>query len=408
MMHLAAAILLTLAQNNDKAQANGYDDAWKSNWKTHLTTVIAGGPTKTNGFVLQVGDSISHSNPYGQWPRGGAGKTAEDNAVCVWAQTTTGFPGNFTDATQTNGFYLALADTFAGRGMTASSGIAAFEYLSGSGNNTTAPDNMPMTTNTATARGYVADNTKYDSNLQIDTVAAAFNNAQFAVLMLGTNDIGNGRSTSQFTTDIGNIVTVLEGQHIGVIISTIPPRVGSDVTAYNAAIRSLAQSRSLPLIDFYAEILARRSGTSWNGTLIDSADGIHPSAQYPLTGTATYTGASDPYANGGNAATHQTGDACLNVGYLLRGWLTMQKLKEVKSFVVDGNAAVPANPTSPTPPGPTPGPTPTPTPSAPKTGGGGGGGHCGGSIAGPISPLTLLGTALAALVLLRLSRKTGF
>ena len=43
MMHLAVAVLLALAQTNDKAQANGYDDAWKSAWKTHLTTVIAGG-----------------------------------------------------------------------------------------------------------------------------------------------------------------------------------------------------------------------------------------------------------------------------------------------------------------------------------------------------------------------------
>src|SRR4029079_17991384 len=95
--------------------------------------------------------------------------------------------------------------------------------------------------------------------------------------MLGTNDIGNGRSSAQFNTDLGNIVTALEGQHIGVILSTIPPRVGSDVTAYNDAIRAMALARSLPLIDFYAEILFRRTGTSWQGTLI-SSDGIHPTA----------------------------------------------------------------------------------------------------------------------------------
>ena len=33
---------------------------------------------------------------------------------------------------------------------------------------------------------------------------------------------------------------------------------------------------------------------------------------------------------------HLTGDALSNVGYLLRSWLTVQKLKEVKAFVVDG------------------------------------------------------------------------
>src|SRR6185295_7914630 len=146
-------------------------DAWKSAWKTHLTTVISGGPAKTNGFVLQVGDSITHSNPYSQWPRNGAGKTGEDDAVCVWAQTTTAFPGNNNDPTQTTGFYLAAADTNSGRGMTSSSGITCFEFLSGSGNNTVGAGNdMPMTTVTATARTYVSA-ASYDSNLQIDTVA---------------------------------------------------------------------------------------------------------------------------------------------------------------------------------------------------------------------------------------------
>jgi len=394
MMNLAVAALLALAQTNDKAQANGYDDAWKSAWKTHLTTLIAGGPAKTNGFVLQVGDSITHSNPYSQWPRFGSGKTTEDNAVCVWAQTTTGFPGTNTDPTSTTGFYLAAADTNGTRGMTSSSGIAAFEFLSGSGNNTTGPGNdMPMTTVTATAQTYVSS-TGYDGNLQVDTVAAAFNAAQFAVLMLGTNDIGAGRSTAQFTTDLGNVVTALENQHIGVVLSTIPPRVGSDVTAYNAAIRSMAQSRSLPLIDFYAEILSRRSGTTWQNTLI-GADGIHPTS---------VNSAADPYSPGGNAATNTTGTNCLNDGYLLRSWLTMQKLKEVQSFVIAGNPAVAANPT----PTPTPSPTPTPTPAPSTSSGGGGGGHCGGSVAGPVSPFTLLGAALAALLLARAARKTGF
>lgn len=389
MMQVAVVALLALAQTNDKAQANGYDDNWKSAWKTHLTTVIAGGPAKTGGFVLQVGDSITHANPYSQWPRYGSGKTAEDNAVCTWSLATTAFPGTNNDPNQTNGFYLAAADTNANRGMTASSGIAAFEFLSGSGNNTSGAGNdMPTTTVTATAKTDVSA-ASYDSNLQIDTVAAAFNAAQFAVLMLGTNDIGASRTTVQFTTDLGAIVDALESQHIGVILSTIPPRNGSDVTAYNTAIRSMAQSRSLPLIDFYAEILARQPGSSWLGTLIDGTDGIHP--------TATNS-SGDPYTPGGDPTTHTTGDNCLTGGYLLRSWLTMQKLKEVKSFVIDGNPAVAANPGS--------GSSGSPSSSSTKSSSGGG--HCGGSVAGPVSPAMLLGAALAALALLRAARKTGF
>jgi hypothetical protein len=212
--------------------------------------------------------------------------------------------------------------------------------------------------------------------------------------MLGTNDIGNGRSTAQFNTDLGTIVTTLESQHIGVILSTIPPRVGSDVTAYNTAIRAMAQARSLPVIDYYAEILIRRPGPTWQNTLIGS-DGIHPTF---------VSSEGDPYSPGGNMATHTTGTSCLDNGYLLRGWLTMQKLKEVQSFVIDGNPAVAANPT----PTPSPSPTPTPTPTASTKSGGGGGGKCGGSVAGPVSPFTLLGAAVAALLLARAARKTGF
>ena len=37
----------------------------------------------------------------------------------------------------------------------------------------------------------------------------------------------------------------------------------------------MAQARSLPLIDYYAEILSRRSGTTWQNTLIDT-EGVHP------------------------------------------------------------------------------------------------------------------------------------
>jgi lysophospholipase L1-like esterase len=371
MMQLAAAVLLALAQN-DKTQANSYDDGWKGAWKAHCQAVLSGGSGKSAGLVLQIGDSITHSNPYSQWPRYGAGKTAEDDAVCTWALTTVGFPATQTDATNTNGFYLAAADTSGNRGMTASSGLDANEMVTGNGNGGTA---MPADTVQSSARTTISDGTTYTANLQITTLAAAFSNAQFAVLMLGTNDIGGGRSTSAFIADLTTIVNTLEGQHIAVILSTIPPRVGSDVTAYNAAIGSLAQSVGLPLIDFCAEILARRPGTTWQNTLI-SGDGIHP--------TVT-NAAADPYSPGGNGAANQTGTNCLNEGYLLRSWLTMQKLKEVKSYVIDNNPV----------PGPGPGPGPAP---APSQGGGGGGGGCG---------LTGL-EAVALLALLRAARKSGF
>ena len=309
---------------------------------------------------------------------------------------TTGFPRTNTDPTLTTGFYLAAADTHGGRGMTASSGIAAFEFLSGSGNNTVGPGNdMPMTTVTATAADLRLLHVNYDNNLQIDTVAAAFNNAQFAVVMLGHERHRCG--------PVERPIQHRPGQHRHSAREPAhrrnpehdSPRVGLGRHRLQRRDPAMAQSRSLPLIDFYAEILSRRSGTTWQNTLIGS-DGIHPTS---------VNSAGDPYTPGGNPATHTTGTNCLNDGYLLRGWLTMQKLKEVKSFVIDGNPAVVSNPT-PTPPAPTP--TPTPTPTASTKSGGGGGGKCGGSVAGPVSPFTLLGAAIAALLLARAARKTGF
>ncbi|MBI3857471.1 MAG: hypothetical protein HY293_17445, partial [Planctomycetes bacterium] len=176
MTQLLAAVLLALAQN-DKTRANSYDDAWEANWKTHCQTVLGGGGGKTAGLVLQIGDSITHANPYSQWPRYGAGKTAEDNAVCVWSLATVAFPGTNSDPTSINGFYLAAADTSGNRGMTASGGLATDEFLSGNGNGGTA---MPSDTNQTTARAKVADGSTYTANLHITTVANAFPNAQFA------------------------------------------------------------------------------------------------------------------------------------------------------------------------------------------------------------------------------------
>ena len=95
---------------HDKTRANSYDDAWQSDWVTHCTAIYSGGSGKTDGFVLQVGDSITHSNPYSQWPRYGSGKTSEDNTICTWAQTGSWGADNY-DTSCKNGWFLAAADT---------------------------------------------------------------------------------------------------------------------------------------------------------------------------------------------------------------------------------------------------------------------------------------------------------
>jgi hypothetical protein len=307
MMHLAVATLLALTQTNDKTQANKYDDAWEAGWKAHCQAVLAGATTpKTSGFVLQIGDSITYTMAYGSWMRGSASRTAEDLAITSWFRVGD-FPAGV-DVTSKGGLYLASRDVVANKcGMTASGGIAAFEYISGDGNGAAI---MPSTTTTATAQGYVTNPT-YGGNLQITTVASAFPDAEFAVVMLGTNDVTAARTDTQFIADLTTIVAALEAQHIAVVLSTIPPHYADNALAqaYNTKIRSFAQTQGLPLIDFYAEILARQP-TNWNGTLLGLND-VHPSGSgggFDLN--------SDIYALPGDSASHKTGDAAANVGYL--------------------------------------------------------------------------------------------
>src|SRR3954471_2927398 len=79
------------------------------------------------GVVLHVGDSITHANPYGQWARAGAGRSAKDRAVLAWMHA-----GADND---TDGWYLARLDhPDGGRTHPACGGIRADELLAGGKN----------------------------------------------------------------------------------------------------------------------------------------------------------------------------------------------------------------------------------------------------------------------------------
>jgi hypothetical protein len=306
------------------ARANSYDNAWKSAWVDHGRALLAT-PGKTAGFVLEIGDSITHARAYSAWAIQGQGMTADDALVAAWARSMTWSSTN-TDTTSKNGWYLTGADTTTQRGMTSSDGLSTGELVTGCCNN---GPTMPATADPAIARQLIS-NASYPGNIQIDTLVAAFRDAQFAVVMLGTNDPGNPTGLA----DLASIVDRLEAAGILTILSTIPPRNDSLSdqlnVEFNAGVRALAQARGLPLIDFHQEIVLRRPDTTWFNTLI-SSDGVHPTGD-----RAGFTVTSDPYLPGGDPATFTTGDAPANVGYLLRSWLTVQKLKEVKRYVVDG------------------------------------------------------------------------
>ncbi len=289
-------------QDADITTANSYDDAWESGpggWVDYcqgLYTAWSG----TAGFVVHLGDSITYANPFGQWARYGSGKTAEDVAVCNWMHSDVWGDGTNNSA---NGWYLAAYDQPGGRSFTAESGIRTDQYLVGAAD---LPSMDEM---------YTPGFTNPDGKQYSDAV--------MGVLMLGTNDASSNRTPAAMIADLEAIVDKMLAQNIIVCLSTLPPKRNdqTDVQNYNVEIRNLAQTKKLPMIDLYEECLRRRPGTSWDGTLI-SGDGVHPS-----TSGGGYTSSSDPYASNGAALSE--------VGYLLRCWLSVQKIREIKEKVID-------------------------------------------------------------------------
>ena len=280
---------------------------------------------KVDGMVLEIGDSITHANPYAQWPRSGAPGCPDDAAALAWMHAAAWSRANQADASSRNGWYLAAADTSTTRGMTASSGIDSGEMLSGDGNGGAA---MPAIADAAAARAALCDGQRYPRNLNLATIACAFAQAQIAVVMLGTNDAAHAVAPADFLARMSAIVGLLEARRMVVVLSTIPPLQDpareARAVAYCQGLARFARAHGLPLIDFRAEILARQAAPACFGTLIGGND-PHPTAH-----GGAYSAASDPYQDGGDARTHATGAAAAQVGYLLRSWLTVQKLEELR------------------------------------------------------------------------------
>jgi lysophospholipase L1-like esterase len=234
------------------------------------------------GVVLHVGDSITYANPYGQWARGGEGKMPEDVAALKWMHA-----GANDD---TDGWHLAAFDhPDGGRSYTACGGITLREMLDGG------KQKMPPLAKI------------------LDTYKP-----QAVVFMLGTNDASQRRDVKAYAKDLEEAIGLMLDRGVVPIVSTIPPHVGQPELAkqMNDAIRASAERHKLPLIDFEREILTRRP-SDWNGTLLGKND-VHPGA-----------------VNGVAASAAPTEENLRCNGYLLRGWLSVKKIEEVKRLVFD-------------------------------------------------------------------------
>ncbi len=300
--------LVVRDQDADLDLACGYDDAWEdgaTGWVAHGRELYGSKDpaVQTHGFVVRLGDSITYANPGGQWAQYGSGKTASDAAICNWMHSGDTWPDPIHNNSP-NGWYLSRVDVPGRNGSyTARSSITTEGMLSGWGG-------LPSADQMFTAGDTNPDGKQY-------------RDAEIVVILLGTNDVSGPRPTASFIADLEAIVDRVEVNNTVVALTTLPPRRNreSAVADYNAAVRSLAQSRHLPLIDLYEEIVRRRPDDSWDGTLI-SSDGVHPSASH-----GGYSAASSPYTDNGAALSHS--------GYLLWCWLTVQKVNEIKGKCFD-------------------------------------------------------------------------
>jgi len=241
-----------------------------------------------SGVVLHVGDSITYASPYASWARAGEGRTESDRAALKWMHAGAG--------DDTDGWYLATFDhPDGGRSHTACGGIRSDEMLAGG------KQHLPP----------------------LDELLEKYK-PQAVVVMLGTNDASAGREVGAYRRDMESIVGKMLARGIVPIVSTIPPHVHKRELAasYNEALRDLARRLQLPLIDYEREILARRP-KDWDGTLLNRGD-VHPTAEQ---GGATPSSAPTP-------------ENLRNSGYLLRGWLSVKKIAEVKQSVFDAAGRV--------------------------------------------------------------------
>jgi GDSL-like lipase/acylhydrolase family protein len=267
------ALLLATQQKGKEKDALDYVEPMKK---------VAAKFSGKEGVVLHLGDSITYANGYSGWARYGKGKTPQDQAVCKWMHV-----GEDNDL---DGFFLCRVDRPGNRSDTACSGIKSDEYLAGG------KSGMPPLAEILK---------KY--------------NPQVAVVMLGTNDATAGRAVAEYKGHMVKILDALLANGTIPILSTIPPYPGKEEVAktYNGAILEIVKEKHLPMIDFGGEILKRRP-TDWNGTLLGKND-VHPTADQ----------------GGAGPGSEPTDENLKNSGLLLRGWLSVKKIGEVKEQVID-------------------------------------------------------------------------
>ena len=136
---------------------------------------------------------------------------------------------------------------------------------------------------------------------------------QWAIVMYGTNDMDRS-DLATFQTNMNRIVDIIEANGTVPVISTVPDRHDSTraaalVPQFNAAIRTIATTRHIPLVDFNLALSSLPS----QGV---STDGIHPNS----------------YQSNGDVNACYFTNAALQFGYPMRSLTAIQMLDRLLSM----------------------------------------------------------------------------
>jgi gluconolactonase len=237
----------------------------------------------TEGVVLHVGGSMTIANPYGTWARSGKGKARDDEAILKWMHTEA--------KDKTDGWWLCRTELEHYRAYTSESGLKSAMFFDGGkrGLPTLAKMLDEYKPRIVTIECGIYD---VEDNVPLDDYRKHFAKALDAILERGAIPLPN----------------------------TIPPFKAqlARTRSFNDALRVLCEERGVPLLDLEREVFARRPD-DWFNNLMDR---IHL--------TANQAGVSP--------GAEPTPENLAKSGYLLRGWLTVRKVAEIKRRVIDEQA----------------------------------------------------------------------
>ncbi len=237
------------------------------------------------GVILHFGGTMIRTAQYGDWARRGAGHTEAEKQILQWMHT---------DGDKSrDGWYIARVE------LTAADSLLAQELLTGEGDHQLPP--LPQILE------------KYQP--------------QMIVVMVGTQDARKNTPLGDYYQAMEGIIQQSLSHQTICILSTIPPLPGHQVRSQriNNLLRQLGQFYRLPLLDFEQEILTRQPAR-WEGTLIIGR-------RQKEVGLPTFRAyLPEGRINSFSAPTREHLKYC---GYLLLGWIAVQKIAEVKRSVLD-------------------------------------------------------------------------